>query len=84
LNAHAERWVLTVKSELLSRLVLFGEDGLRRTLSAFGAHYHEEQNHQGKDNVLLFPRRNHAKDPGKVKCKERLGGLLRFYYREAA
>ena len=84
LNAHAERWVLSVKSEILSRLVIFGEDGLRRALSEYVEHFHEERNHQGKDNVLLFPRRDHVKDVGEVKCKKRLGGLLRFYYREAA
>ena len=81
---HCERWVLSVKSELLSRLVIFGEDGLRRALSEYVKHFHEERNHQGKDNVLLFPRRDHANDVGEVRSHERLGGLLKFYYREAA
>ncbi|MFH0901604.1 MAG: hypothetical protein V2A73_13330 [Pseudomonadota bacterium] len=73
-----------MKSELLSRLVVFGEEGLRRALSEYVEHYHEEQNHQGKDNVLLFPRRDHASDVGEVKRSERIGGLLKFYHREAA
>ena len=47
-------------------------------------HHHEERSHQGKNNVLLSPRRDHATDGGEVKCEERLGGLLKFYYREAA
>jgi len=47
-------------------------------------HYHEERNYLGKDDVLLFPRRAHADDDGEVKCRERLGGLLKFYHREAA
>ncbi len=84
LNAFAERWVLSVKSELLSRLVLFGEDGLRRALAEYVEHYHQERNHQGRGNVIPFPRSNHASDLGKVKCEERLGGLLKFYTREAA
>ena len=63
---------------------IFGEDGLRRALHELVEHLHEERNHQGKDNVLLFPRRDHAKDAGAVKCMEPLGGLLKFYFREAA
>ena len=85
LNAHAERWVKSVKEECLSRLVLFGERSLRRALQAYLAHYHGERNHQGRGNVLLFP--SVPKTPageGPVQCRERLGGLLRYYHREAA
>ena len=85
LNAHAERWVKSVKEECLSRLVLFGERSLRRALQAYLAHYHGERNHQGRGNVLLFP--SVTKTPageGPVQCRERLGGLLRYYHREAA
>jgi hypothetical protein len=56
LNAYAERWVRSVKEECLSKLILFGEVSLRRTLTEFIAHFHGERNHQGKGNVLLFPR----------------------------
>jgi hypothetical protein len=50
------------------------------------AHYHEERNHQGKQNRLLFPlpNRGTSGDNGIVRCKERLGGLLKYYEREAA
>ncbi len=86
LNAFAERWVRSVKSECLSKLVLFGEEGLRRALSAFVDHYREERNHQGKGNVLLFPSANNTSRllEAPVECKERLGGLLKFYHRKAA
>jgi transposase InsO family protein len=86
LNAFAERWVRSVKEECLSRLILFGESSLRRTVTAFVEHYHRERNHQGRGNVLLFPtaeQRVGSRD-GKVRCKERLGGLLKYYHREAA
>jgi transposase InsO family protein len=86
LNAYAERWVRSVKEECLSRLILFGESSLRRAVTAFGEHYHRERNHQGRGNVLLFPaaeQRVGSRD-GKVCCKERLGGLLKYYHREAA
>lgn len=55
LNAHAERWVRSVKDEALSKLILFGEDALRRVLTEYGTHYHQERNHQGKGNRLLVP-----------------------------
>ena len=50
LNAYAERWVRSVKQECLSKLVLFGEGSLQRSLNEYTAHYHLERNHQGKDN----------------------------------
>src|ERR1035437_675830 len=84
LNAHAERWVRSVKEECLSRLILFGEASLRRALSEFTMHYHAERNHQGKANVLLFPVTTDSRHVGPVQCRERLGGLLRYYHRQAA
>ena len=84
LNAHAERWVRSVKEECLSRLILFGEASLRRALSEFTMHYHAERNHQGKGNVLLFPVTTDSRHVGPVQCRERLGGLLRYYHRQAA
>jgi hypothetical protein len=84
LNAYAERWVKSVKDECLSKIILFGERSLRRALSEYVEHYHAERNHQGKSNVLLFRRvtQTHREEP--VQCRERLGGLLRYYHQEAA
>jgi putative transposase len=78
--------VRTVKEECLSKLILFGETSLRKALREFEAHYHTERNHQGKGNVLLFP---HAEAPPvkrapSIRCHERLGGILKYYYRKAA
>ena len=84
LNAYAERWVRSVKEECLSKVVLFGERSLRRALNEYVEHYHAERNHQGKGNVLLFPRGTHICRDGPVQCRERLGGLLRYYHQEAA
>ena len=85
LNAYAERWVRSVKEECLSKLILLGEGSLRRALRQYEVHYHEERNHQGKDNLLLFPlpARPVSRKPGEVRCRERLGGLLKYYEREA-
>src|SRR5262245_9287427 len=55
LNAHAERRVRSIKEECLTKLILFGEHSLRRVVSNFLEHYHQERNHQGKDNLLLSP-----------------------------
>jgi putative transposase len=86
LNAFAERWVRSVKQECLSKLILFGEGSLKRALTEFTQHYHAERNHQRKDNMLLFapPTPPQASDQGTVRCQERLGGLLKYYHREAA
>src|SRR6266850_1472963 len=84
LNAYAERGVRYVNEECLSKLILFGERSLRRALSDYVDHFHAERNHQGKGNVLLFPRATDRQREGPVRCRERLGGLLRYYHREAA
>ena len=86
LNAFAERWVRSVKEEALSKLILFGEASLRRVLQEYVTYYHEERNHQGKGNILLFPTATQAMNRvhGSVACKERLGGLFKYYHREAA
>jgi Homeodomain-like domain/Integrase core domain len=85
LNAYAERWVRSVKEECLCKVILLGERSLRRALNEYVEHYHAERNHQGKGNVLLFPRDTDIRhEPQPVQCRERLGGLLRYYHQEAA
>jgi putative transposase len=76
LNAFSERWIRSVKEEYLSKVILFGENSLRRAMREYVAHYHAERNHQGKSNTLLFPRATEARGDGPVECRERLGGLL--------
>src|SRR6476660_8967494 len=82
LNAYAERWVRSVKEECLSKIIVFGERSLRRALSNFVDHFHAERNHQGKGNILLFPQDTDRHRKGPVRCRERLGGLLRYYHQE--
>jgi putative transposase len=85
LNSYAERWVRSVKEECLAKLILFGESSLRRALQQYLLHFHEERNHQGKENRILFPFKTKARrTEGAVQCRERLGGLLKYYEREAA
>jgi len=86
LNAFAERWVRSVKEECLSKLILFGERSLQRALHHYELHYHQERNHQGKDNQLLFSPLSQplSRKHRKLRCRQRLGGLLKYYEREAA
>ena len=83
LNAFAERFVESIKSECLDRLVLLGEGHLRAAVRGFTNHYHEERPHQGLGNELIAPTAG-VIGAGQITCRERLGGLLKFYYREAA
>jgi hypothetical protein len=81
LNAFAERRVRSAKSECLSHFILLGEGSLRRALKDFS----HREDHQGKANQLLFSQPTPpARDGGGVRCLERLGGLLKYYHREAA
>ena len=85
LNAYAERWIRSVKDEALGRLILFGESSLRQVLNEYVDHYHQERNHQGKGNILLFsPTSPEGEADGPIQCRERLGGLLKYYERKAA
>ena len=76
--------VRSVKQECLSKLALFSEASLKRVLAEYLTHYHSERNHQGKENVLLFPAPAVAcpQDSAAI-CKQRLGGLLKYYARAA-
>ena len=84
LNAHAERFVRSIKECCLDRLILFGEISLRTAVQNFVAHYHSERNHQGLDNRLIQPDPDHLANRGEVQRRERLGGTLNYYYRSAA
>src|SRR5947208_8776158 len=74
LNAYAERWVRSVKEECLSKIILIGERSLRRAISEYVVHYHAERNHQGKGNLLLFPRDTDVLRDGPVQCRDGLVG----------
>jgi hypothetical protein len=65
--------------------ILFGEASLWHARHEYVEHYHHERNHQGKGNIILFPSSRHAQGrEGRLRCWERLGGLLKYYDREAA
>jgi putative transposase len=84
LNAHAERFVRSIKESCLRRVILFGERSLRKGIHEFVAHYHGERNHQGLDNRLIIPDETHAGNRGPIRRRGRLGSMLNYYYRAAA
>jgi putative transposase len=84
LNAYIERFMRSIKAECLARIVFFGENALRRAIKAYLDHYHAERNHQGPGNQLIEPSDDVGMETGRIKCLDRLGGMLRYYYRAAA
>src|SRR5262249_42699727 len=81
-KAYAERFVRSIRAECLDRLVLFGERRLLPPLDEFVVRYHGERTHQGCGNELIPPAVP-AAGGTEVRCRERLGGLLRYYHRAA-
>ena len=84
LNAFAERFVLSIKSECLNKIIPLGEKHLRQAIREFMGHYHAERNHQGFGSRIIRPDETIARSHSVVKTRSRLGGLLNYYYREAA
>jgi putative transposase len=84
LNAYAERFVRSIKSECLSHIIPLGERHLRNLINEFTEHYHLERNHQGLNNQLI--ENNHVQPDleGTISCHQRLGGVLKYYHRLAA
>src|SRR6516225_9939390 len=83
LNAHAERFVRTIKESCLERMILFGEGSVRRAIHEFVLHY-PSLNHQGLDNRLIIPEQLVADSAAAIQRRSRLGGMLNYYYRQAA
>jgi putative transposase len=84
LNAFAERFVRSIKSECLAKIIPIGAPMLRRALREYIDHYHLERNHQGLDNQLISPTPMRQPQSKRIESRVRLGGMLHFYERAAA
>ena len=84
LNAYVERFVRSIKSECLSRMIFLGEQHFRTAIDEYMEHYHLERNHQGLENRLVAPAQAAGERSGAVNRRERLGGMLNYYHRRAA
>ena len=82
-NAHIERFMRSIKDDCLDRLILFGERSLEKAITSYLLYYHQERNHQGLDSQIIEPTPEVGRRSGEIVRRDRLGGLLRFYYREA-
>ena len=83
LNAHCESWVRAIKSECLNKMILFGEKHVRYVIENYVEHYLKERPHRVLGHRVIEPEEPMPRE-GPVLCGERLGGLLKTYYREAA
>ena len=87
-NAFAERWVRSVKTEMLRKVIVLGEGGLRHVMDEYVRHFNIERPHQGIKNTIPVgnPPAQKVKEgrrQGAVRCRTRLGGVLKHYYRVA-
>jgi putative transposase len=82
-NAYSERFVRSIKEKCLSRLIFLSERHLRTTIATFADYYCQRRNHQGIQNKLIEPPVS-LPEVGHIQCRKQLGGLLNYYYREAA
>jgi putative transposase len=83
LNAYAEWFVRSIKSECLAQIIPLGERHLRQSILEYVEHYHRERKHQGLRNELIERSSQDRDRGGPVECRERLGGVLRYYRRAA-
>ena len=84
LNAHCERFVRSIKEEALDQMMMLGEPSLAYAIQQYLVHYHTERNHQGLANQLIAPEPGLGNPSGQVRRRDRLSGLLRYYYRDVA
>ena len=82
MNAYAERFVRSIKSECLDQMIFLGREYLVHAIAEYAAHYHEERSHQGIGNEMLSGATSQGE--GVIETRERLGGLLKYYHRQAA
>ena len=83
LNAFVERFNRSIQEECLDRAIPLGEAHLRELVREYVAHYHEERPHQGLGGRLIASS-TESRRRGRLVRSERLGGILNYYYREAA
>ncbi len=83
LNAFVERFNRSIQEECLDRVIPLGETHLRELVREYVSHYHEERPHQGLSGRLIAAATG-PRGRGPLARRQRLGGLLNHYYREAA
>jgi len=83
LNAYIERFVQSIGQECLDKFIIFGQEHFDHVCAEYVEHYHHERPHQSLSNAPLNGVASGRSSEGVVKSRERLGGVLRHYYRAA-
>ena len=83
-NAYVERFVQAIQQECLDKFIAFGPEHVDHPVREYLAYYHAERPHQAKGNRTLTFDGREPPDEGEVQCRERLGGVLKHYFRSAA
>jgi len=83
-NAHLERFHGSFKREVAERMIFFGERHLQRSIDDFIEYYHRERNHQGLAGEIIKSATAIGSTHGRVRRRQRIGGMLNYYYRDAA
>ena len=84
LNAYAERFVRSIKSECLAQIIPLDERPLRKAVKEYTEHSHSERNHQGLDSELIEKPSDEPNMDGALECRKRLGAVFKYSYRRAA
>ncbi|MCP4175451.1 MAG: transposase [Fuerstiella sp.] len=84
LNFYMERWFRSLKSECLDRMIFFGRKSLENAVREYVQHDHGERNHQELGNKLVDSNQDVGAVAGKIECREQLGGMRKYYHRQAA
>ena len=84
LNAHLERWIRSIREGVSEPRDLVERGSTEKSDHGVCGAFHAERPHQGMGNKIIAPEFGKGSGTGQVKCRKRLGGLLRYYYREAA
>jgi putative transposase len=82
-NAHIERFIGSFKREVAERMIFFGEANLRQSIDEYLLYYNRERNHQGLGSRIIEPGKEVGNRDGPIRHRERLGGMLNYYYRDA-
>lgn len=83
-NAHLERFHGSFKREVADWMIFLGENRLRRAIGEYLEYYHRERNHQGLAGQLIQPGIEVGSSNGPICRRQRLGGMLNYYYRDTA
>jgi putative transposase len=77
-------WTTLIRREVLNKMILFSEAHVRNVVSNYVDYYNVDRPHQGMGNRRLTQPAQPPPKEGIVLCRQRLGGLLKSYFRQAA